>query len=609
MIDPANGVDAVQDVLVEDGKIAALGHDLPGQRGAQVIDASGQLVVPGLIDLHAHIYWGMSSYGVLPDRAGVKAGVTYVNDMGSTGWMTFAGYRNLLAERAITPCGAWPNIVGVGLFANWVLGDMKMVKSLFTDTVRPELLIAVIEQNRDMITGIKVHVDAGLVSILDKGEGWRNFEAAREVTAATGVNLYVHQGHLFQQRPDGPKADMEQIAIDTVERMKPGEVLGHCFTHHAGGLVDAEGNVSKAAFEASARGILHEVGHGINMSFKRARAFLDAGLAPDIISSDIHSTVVAAGKPIPDWGLEPDLEGKATSWTMTGTMSKVLALGYDLPLVIKMATEGPAQALGMSDTIGTLGVGRTANITLLDVKPGEWELMDTVGELLKTDSVLLPAKTILAGRVFENEPLERPEFRNELGIGQRTAFKPFAADKSKENMSKHAPPAMQVEGGGCLCGHVRFEIDREEDMPAGHCACRQCQLACGAPYTTFLVLPQTQFRLLKGKPKKFETTADSGKSHARYFCPECGSTMYSTLDVMPGKVTVTVTNLDDPSWVKPNKLFWKSAAQPWTHFEALEAVYERGLPRPNSGSASAIDKKPSLNIPPEGPFSNEPTHA
>lgn len=444
VIDPANRVDAIQDVVVRDGKIAALGVDLPRQPDAQCIDATGQLVVPGLIDMHAHVCWGMSGYGVLPDRAGVHAGVTYVNDMGSTGWMTFAGYRTLLAERAITPCGAWPNIVGVGLFANWVFADMKMVKALFTETVRPELLIEVVQRNRDMITGVKVHVDSGLVSILEDGEGWRNFEAAREVANATGINLYVHQGRLFQHRRGGPVANMEKIALDTVERMRPGEVLGHCFTHHAGGLVDADGRVSKAAFEARDRGILHEVGHGINMSFKRARAFLDAGLAPDIISSDIHATVVASGKPIPGWGLEPDLEGAGISWTMIGTMSKLLALGCELPQVIKMGTQGPAQALGLSDTIGTLGIGRTANITILDVKSGGWELMDTEGELLKTDSVLLPAKTILAGRVLKNEPLEQPEFRNELGIGQRGRFRPFGADRSHESPVEQVPSAMLV---------------------------------------------------------------------------------------------------------------------------------------------------------------------
>ncbi len=424
VIDPANEIDAVMDVAIRDGRIVSIApsiRPMPTLRfdasdgrgrvcGPTVIDARDKLIVPGLIDFHAHVYKGLSTYGMDPDRVGIQSGVTHINDVGSTGWMIYSGFRDLVAARATTPTTTFPNIVGLGIPENWgYLGaDLKEVLAA---TIRSDCLIDVAERNKDSIKGVKVHVDRGLCSQLDTG--WEALEAARRVTDACKINLYVHLGDLWPVHPSGRVPDVDHLLTGLVRRMREGEVVGHCFTPWEGGFVSTDNNVRAAAFDASGKGLMFEVGHGINFSFTRARAFLDAGLTPDIVSSDIHATIVHSGRPLPNYGLEPDREGKGVSWTMVGTMTKMLALQIPLADVVRMSTINPARAIGIADTKGTLGVGRAADITVLDRIEGDFVLMDTLGESVAVNQLLIPTHTILAGKVYDLDVLALPEFHNE----------------------------------------------------------------------------------------------------------------------------------------------------------------------------------------------------
>jgi dihydroorotase len=408
VIDPATELDGTFDVLLEHGRIARIAPQIDATAaGADVLDVRGKIVTAGLIDFHAHIYHGLSAYGLLPDRVGVRSGVTHVNDVGSTGWLNFAGFKINVADHAISRVTCFPNIVGVGVPENYVAG----AQGLIAPSVRADLLIAIGERHRELIRGVKVHVERGFMSQMQ--ESWEAFDAAREVTEALGVNLYVHLGDLIPIREDGPTPDPDALPLEVIEKMRPGEVLGHCFTQHAGGLVSAEGRVSPAARAASQRGILHEVGHGVNMSFFRARRFLDAGLLPDIISSDAHGAM-HGGRVHPVRGLEPDVTGDFLCWTMTGTMSKVLALGVGLVDVIRMSTINPARAIGIAPDEGTLTIGSRADLTVLELRDGKYWLVDSVGDELPADRVILPWATILDGRVTRLDPLSMKEFHDEL---------------------------------------------------------------------------------------------------------------------------------------------------------------------------------------------------
>lgn len=413
VIDPLLGIDAVTDVVIADGKIESVGACR--EPALAQIDATGKLVVPGLIDLHAHVYWGLSSYGIDPDRAGVYSGVAHVNDLGSVGWMTFAGFQKLIVRRARTPLTCFPHMLSFGMTDNWGLGAPELANEKFY----PELLAEHAAHHPDIIRGVKVFVERGFLSNLT--ETWKAFDAARRVTDLVPINLYVHLGDLFPMKPNTPLLDLESMLLEVVERMRPGEVLGHCFTQFPGGFVNDEGKVSRAARLATEKGLLHEVGHGLNFSFERARRFLAEGLPVDVISSDLHGTA-HAGKPRPGFGLNSDTGAPNLNYSLMSTMSKCLALGVPLLEVIRAATLTPAKAIGLAAVKGSLTQGFAASISVLELVPGRFRLLDSLGEVIRAEQLFLPVHTIVGNRIWRCDPFSLPEFQNDYVANNPEAF-------------------------------------------------------------------------------------------------------------------------------------------------------------------------------------------
>jgi len=125
--------------------------------------------------------------------------------------------------------------------------------------------------------------------------------------------------------------------------------------------------------------------------------------------------------------------------------------------------------------------------------------------------------------------------------------------------------------GGCRCGAVRYECTGEP-MFAGHCHCRDCQYASGGAFSTVVLVPAAAFRVREGEPRRFDVVAESGSTVSRYFCPTCGTPLYSALGGRGPLVAVKAGSLDDPSWVRPAMEIWTDRAQPW-------APHAEGLPR------------------------------
>ena len=117
--------------------------------------------------------------------------------------------------------------------------------------------------------------------------------------------------------------------------------------------------------------------------------------------------------------------------------------------------------------------------------------------------------------------------------------------------------------GGCLCGSVRYECDRDAAVGANHCHCRDCQRSTGSGFTTFFVLPDAAMEVSDGTLGSYTNAGESGRTITRYFCPNCGSPIFSTAEVFPNFRFVKAGSLDDPSWVKPDSVYWASSAQPW----------------------------------------------
>jgi hypothetical protein len=119
------------------------------------------------------------------------------------------------------------------------------------------------------------------------------------------------------------------------------------------------------------------------------------------------------------------------------------------------------------------------------------------------------------------------------------------------------------ESGGCLCGAVGYAIDRSGVVGQAHCHCRDCQRATGSAFATFCFVPDASFRSESGEAAGFTRKGESGRGVTRFFCRECGSQLYSEIEMMPGVRFVKSGSLDDASWLEPSAAFWCGSAQPW----------------------------------------------
>lgn len=398
VIDPANGIDGMRDVVVHRGRIAAvLGSSAP-ITADRVVDARGKIVTPGLIDLHVHCFHGFSGYGVDPDRIGIRSGCTHVNDTGSTGCFTVGGFREFVANRATTAVTCFPNMLGMGMPENWGVSNT----ALGAECISAEETILQAKANPTLIRGVKVHFEPGEYSWW----GYKTIDNAIEVAQECMLPIYAHLGYLFPEKPGVPRKDPDTMLGEAIERLRPGDILGHAFSGHQGSLIKKDGTLHPRAKDLKDCGLLLEVGYGLTFTFASTRILFEAGIYPDICSSDAHGITLGRSRATPDFG-------DALSYTMAGTMTKLWALGMSLVEVVRSATVVPAQVLGLHGVKGALSQGMAADITILDPARGEWELTDNGGERIRTEQVLMPAYTIKDGVVYELDVMRMSEFQQE----------------------------------------------------------------------------------------------------------------------------------------------------------------------------------------------------
>jgi dihydroorotase len=364
VIDPAAGADGPGVVAVDQGRIVAPAEATDARR---TIDATGMIVVPGLIDLHVHVYPGVSHYGVEPDATCLLRGVTTAVDAGSAGAATFPGLRSYVIETARTRVLAYLHIAVQGMISSLV-GELEDAR-----WASPALSVVCVNENRDVLVGMKVRLGYQMVGHDPEAA----FVAARKAADRLELPLMVHV------------IDMPRPLSWLLPRLGEGDVVTHCFHGSEGGaLLDEEGTVVPEALAARNRGVLFDIGHGVgSFTFGVARAALAQGFPPDTISSDIH--VYNVDGPVFD---------------QTTTLSKLLHLGMDLPAVIEATTAAPARAVRREDTLGSLAVGREADITVLQLARGEHDLVDAGGEHEHANEWLVPRWVVRGGDTIELGP-------------------------------------------------------------------------------------------------------------------------------------------------------------------------------------------------------------
>jgi dihydroorotase len=363
VIDPRNAINAPRDVAIAAGRVAAVAPAISPSDASKTIDVAGLYVVPGLVDIHTHVYAGTGEKGsyagdnsVYPDGFTLRACVTTIADAGSSGWRNFEDFKQRIVDRSRTRVFVFLNIVGHGMRGGAFEQDLADMAA------RPTAEMA--RRYRGLIVGIKTAHYAG--------PEWTPVERAVEAGTSADLPVMFDFGARHAERP---------VAELVTQKLRPGDIYTHVFSGLRGEQ-DPSGRVNVALWQGRKRGVLFDVGHGAgSFAWKVAAPALQEGFLPDSISTDLHVASISGGMK-----------------DMLNVMSKFLALGMPLEGVVQRATWNAARAL-KQDGIGHLSVGATADVAVVRVERGEYGFVDSFGARLKAAQRLACELTLRDGKV------------------------------------------------------------------------------------------------------------------------------------------------------------------------------------------------------------------
>ncbi len=365
LVDPAQKLHGRRDVAFKDGLVAAVTGSIPGSDAKEVVDAAGRIVTPGLIDLHVHVFEGVSYLGVNPDTHCLARGSTTVVDAGTAGAQTFPSFRKYIIEVSETRIFAQLNISTQGMLAS-VVGELDDIR--WVDV--PHAL-QTIEKNRDLILGVKVRLSRD--TIVGRSAGIAPLYMARAAADAAGLPIMVH-----------PQTAWCGSIDDILAVMRDHDILTHTYHGLSHGILDNDGKVRHSALAAAERGVIFDVGHGFgSFTWEVAEKAIGQGFAPNTISSDIHTISLDLVRDLPT------------------TISKFLHLGLSLDEVIACATSRPAQAIRMADRIGTLKPGAWGDAVVMELAEGNFDLRDCAGQTRTCRQLLRPQVVVKGGKVYK----------------------------------------------------------------------------------------------------------------------------------------------------------------------------------------------------------------
>ncbi len=378
------------DVAVKKGRVASVAPDIPRHLAAEVVDARGCIVVPGLVDLHTHLFFGGTYWGVDPTPVAWRTGVTSWVDAGSAGAYNIAALHRLSSGLAPLHTRAFVNISSIGLVA--ATGEASR-----RDLCDPGLCAAAAEDHSDFVIGVKCRLDRFAT-------GEMGLEPLRLAGQAAGVAGLPVMAHIGAGPPD---------IDDVLDMLRPGDLVTHCATGQDMSLVKQKDSLRPSALRARERGVLFDVGHGSGgFSFTVAESMLAAGAPPDVISSDLHQrSLLGPGFDLPT------------------CMSKFLAIGMSLEDVVRAATTTPARVAGgrSGEHAGSLAVGEPADIAIFELEAGDFALYDSYLERRQADRFFVNRATVVAGVPLPAVAAAPPAHWIELTPAQRALLERGAA--------------------------------------------------------------------------------------------------------------------------------------------------------------------------------------
>ena len=398
VICPASSIDGIRDVAIRNGKIAAVQSDILPTSAKEVIDVTGKLVLPGLIDTHAHVYQYVTGrFGMNADMVGVQSGVTTLVDQGGPSCMTLPGFRHFVAEPAKSRVYAFLSAYLVGGLEGHYYPQLYSPEGVDIDAT-----VKAATANLDIVRGIKAHAEIGGFARW----GIRVIEMAAEIGRRADLPVYVHFGQLWGLPESGTNGeDVDTILARVIPLLREGDVLAHPFTRHPGGFVNREGEVHPVIQAALDRGLKVDVGHGSHFSYRLARKALAAGIVPTTLGADIHgyNTHVPAPAGTPDQHEDDEnhpFAGQA-KFSLVQAMSSMMALGLTLEQVVPMVTSNPAKMLGRCGEIGALKVGMDADVSVIRERTGRIVLRDNENHEVLAERLLQPAFCLRAGARYD----------------------------------------------------------------------------------------------------------------------------------------------------------------------------------------------------------------
>jgi len=375
VIDAKNGISAVRDIAIRDGKIAAIAARLDPATAFKVVNVRGLYVTPGLVDIHVHVFAGTGERGsyagdnsVYPDGFTFRTGVTTVADAGCSGWRNFEDFKDRVIDRSKTRVLAFLNIVGQGMRGSRFENDLVDMEAA------PAVEMA--RRFPGLIVGIKTAHYAG--------PEWTPVERAVEAGTSARIPVMVDFGADLSQRP---------VAELVTKKLRPGDIYTHCYS----GLrheLDDSGRVNPGLLEGRKRGVIFDVGHGGgSFAWRIASPAIKQGFLPDSISTDLHIGSMNAGMK-----------------DMLNVMSKFLALGLPLDSVIARSTWNPAREIHREE-LGNLSEGAPADVAVLRLERGRFGFTDMYGARLQGNQKLVCELTIRNGKVvYDLNGITRPDW-------------------------------------------------------------------------------------------------------------------------------------------------------------------------------------------------------
>lgn len=363
VIDPRNGIDGLKDVAISQGKIAAVAGTIAASQAEKVVNVSGLYVVPGLVDLHTHLYatsgmpgaWAGDS-SVLPDGFSFRTGVTTMVDAGSSGWRNFEDFRLRVIDRATTRVFALLNITGMGMPTD--------VPEQNIHDMDPKATAEMARKHKDVVVGIK--------SAHYQGPEWVSVERAVEAGTLAGIPVMVDFGYFLPERP---------FFRLVTEKLRPGDMATHMYRAPVP-YVDKNGKLLKYLDVARKRGVKFDVGHGGgSFVFRNAAPSVQQGFYPDSISTDLHTGSMNGGM-----------------MDMATTMSKMLLLGVPLKEVIRESTINPAVNIKHPE-LGHLSAGAVADVAAFNLMRGKFAYADAAGGRAEGTQRLFCELTVKGGKV------------------------------------------------------------------------------------------------------------------------------------------------------------------------------------------------------------------